>query len=48
MAQNVVFYCNTGSRSAGAYYACEDAGLKGTRFLNRNLDFGPDGGVLVE
>jgi len=47
-SNNVVFYCNTGSRSAGAFYAAEDAGCKGTRFLNRNLDVNPDGTFAVK
>lgn len=40
---NVVFYCATGSRSAAAYYAAEDAGIKGTRFLNKTVDIKADG-----
>ncbi len=47
-SSNVVFYCATGSRSAGAYYAAEDGGVKGTRFLNRNLDVNPDGTFTVK
>lgn len=46
-ANNVVFYCSTGSRSSGAYYAAEDAGFKGTRYVNRNIDFNPDGSYLI-
>ena len=46
-AKNVVFYCSTGSRSSGAYYAAEDAGLKGTRYVNRNIDLNPDGSYLI-
>jgi len=42
-AESVVFYCNTGSRAAVAYYAAEDAGFKKTRFLNKNVDFKADG-----
>ena len=44
---NVVFYCSTGSRSSGAYFAAEDAGFKGTRYVNRNIDFNPDGSYVV-
>lgn len=48
-AREVVFYCNTGSRSAMAYYAAEDGGLKGkTRFFSRNLDIRPDGSFDVK
>lgn len=48
MASNVVFYCSTGSRSSGAYYAAEDAGLKGTtRYVNRNIDFNADGTFVI-
>lgn len=47
-SSNVVFICATGARSAGAFYAAEDAGLKGTRFLNRNLDVNPDGTFTVK
>lgn len=43
-SKDVVFYCNTGSRAAVAYYAAEDAKLKQTRFLNKTVDFKPDGG----
>jgi rhodanese-related sulfurtransferase len=46
--KNVVFYCNTGSRCAVAYYAAEDAGVKGTRFLNKTVDFKPDGGYEIK
>lgn len=46
--KNVVFYCNTGSRCAVAHYAAEDAGVKGTRFLNKTLDFKPDGGYEIK
>lgn len=46
-AKNVVFYCSTGSRSSGAYYAAEDAGFKGSRYVNRNIDFNPDGSYLI-
>lgn len=46
-ANNVVFYCSTGSRSSGAYYAAEDAGYPGTRYVNRNIDFNPDGSYLI-
>jgi rhodanese-related sulfurtransferase len=46
-SNNVVFYCNTGSRSSGAYYAAEGAGFKGTRYFNRNLDVNPDGTYLI-
>ncbi len=42
-SKNVVFYCSTGSRSAIAYYAAEEAGLKGTRFLNAEVSYDPDG-----
>lgn len=44
---NVVFYCSTGSRSAGAYYAAEDVKFKGTRYVNRNIDFNPDGSYVI-
>jgi len=47
VAKNVVFYCNTGSRSSAAYYAAEDAGFKGSRYLNRNLDINSDGSYLI-
>lgn len=46
-ASKVIFYCSTGSRSAAAYYAAEDSGIKGTRFLNRQLDVNPDGSFTV-
>lgn len=46
-ANNVVFYCATGSRSSGAYYAAEDAGFKGSRYVNRNIDFNPDGSYTI-
>ncbi len=42
-AKIVVFYCNTGSRAAVAYYGAEDAKLKQTQFLNRTVEFAPDG-----
>ena len=42
-AKNVVFYCATGSKSAIAYYAAEEAGLKGTRFLNAEVSYNADG-----
>ncbi len=45
---NVVFYCSTGSRCAAAYYAAEDAGVKGTRFLNRTVEIRPDGSFSLE
>lgn len=48
LGKAVVFYCNTGSRAAVAYYAAEDAGVKGTRFLNRNVDFKADGGFEIK
>ncbi len=47
--KNVVFYCNTGSKCAVAHYAAEDAGLKGTtRFLNKTVDFKPDGSFEIK
>jgi rhodanese-related sulfurtransferase len=46
--KNVVFYCNTGSRCASAYYAAEDAGVKTTLFLNKNVDFAPDGSYTIQ
>ena len=46
--KNVVFYCNTGSRCAVAYYGAEDAGVKGTRFLNRSVEFKADGGYEIK
>lgn len=46
-ANNVVFYCATGSRSSGAYYAAEDAGFKGSRYVNRNIDLNPDGSYVI-
>jgi rhodanese-related sulfurtransferase len=46
-AREVVFYCNTGSRAAVAYYAAEDAQLKQTRFLNRSVEFKPDGSFEI-
>jgi len=46
-SNNVVFYCATGSRSSGAYYAAEDVGFKGTRYVNRNIDFNPDGSYVI-
>lgn len=45
---NVVFYCATGSRSAAAYYAAEDVGIKGTRFLNKTVDFKADGSYEIK
>ena len=47
-SSNVVFYCNTGSRSAASYYAAEDVGFKTTRYLNRNLDISSDGTFSVK
>ncbi len=44
---NVVFYCSTGSRSAIAYYAAEEAGLKGTRFLNAEVSYNADGSYVL-
>jgi rhodanese-related sulfurtransferase len=46
-AKDIVFYCATGSRSAIAYYAAEDAGLKGTRFLNAEVNCKADGSFEV-
>lgn len=46
-ANKVVFYCSSGSRSAAAYYAAEDAGFKGSSYVNRNIDFNPDGSYLI-
>ncbi|ALC14832.1 dual rhodanese domain-containing 3-mercaptopyruvate sulfurtransferase SseA [Desulfuromonas soudanensis] len=45
--KNVVFYCKAGSRCASAYYAAEEAGVKTTRFLNRNVDFAADGSYTI-
>lgn len=42
-AKDIVFYCATGSRSAIAYYAAEEAGLKGTKFLNAEVSYNADG-----
>jgi rhodanese-related sulfurtransferase len=42
-AKNIVFACATGSRSAIAYYAAEEAGLKGTHFLNAEISYNADG-----
>jgi rhodanese-related sulfurtransferase len=42
-ASEVVFYCNTGSRAAVAYYAAEAAKLTQARFLNKTVEFKPDG-----
>jgi rhodanese-related sulfurtransferase len=47
-AANVIFYCNTGSRSAAAYYAAEDHGVKHTRYLSRNVDIAADGSFTVK
>jgi rhodanese-related sulfurtransferase len=47
LGRQVVFYCNTGSRAAVAYYAAEDGGLKGTRFFNKDVDFTADGGYEI-
>ncbi|MBE0598583.1 MAG: sulfurtransferase [Desulfuromonadales bacterium] len=44
----VVFYCATGARSASAYYAAEDAGLKGTKFLNKAVDYTADGSYVIK
>lgn len=46
-SKDVVFYCNTGSRAAVAFYAAEDAKLTQTRFLNKTVDFKPDGSFEV-
>jgi rhodanese-related sulfurtransferase len=46
-AKDVVFYCNTGSRAAIAYYTAEDAGIKTTRFLNLAVDFDAEGGFVI-
>jgi len=44
---NVVFYGTAGSRCASAYFAAEDAGVKTTRFFNKNVDFAPDGSYTL-
>jgi rhodanese-related sulfurtransferase len=46
--KNVVFYCNTGNRCVTAYYAAEDAGVKTTRFLNKNVEFASDGSYTIQ
>lgn len=46
-SSSVVFYCATGSRSSSAYFAAEDAGYKGSRYLNRNIDFQPGGSYVI-
>lgn len=47
-AKDVIFYCATGSKSAIAYYAAEDAGLKGTRFLNAEVHYNGDGSFEIQ
>lgn len=45
----IVFYCNTGSRAAIAYYEAEAAGLKDiSYFLNRTLNLAADGTFTVK
>lgn len=44
---NVVFYGTVGGRCASAYFAAEDAGVKTTRYLNRNVDFASDGSFTI-
>jgi rhodanese-related sulfurtransferase len=42
--EKVVFYCNTGSRAAIAYYEAEASGMKEKAFfLNKNVSFEADG-----
>jgi len=47
-ADKVVFYCNTGSRAAIAYYEAEAAGLKEKcAFLNKNVVIETDGTFAI-
>lgn len=46
-AKKVVFYCNTGSRAAVAYYTATDAKLDHTVFLNREVTIEKDGSFKV-
>ncbi len=46
--KTVVFYCNTGSRAAIAYYGAKDAGVQTSRFLNRSVDFAADGTYTIK
>jgi len=46
--EKVVFYCNTGSRAAIAYYGAEAAGLKEKCFfLNKNVSIEADGKYAI-
>ncbi len=46
--EKVVFYCNTGSRAAIAYYGAEAAGLKEKCFfLNKNVNIEADGKYAI-
>lgn len=46
--EKVVFYCNTGSRAAIAYYGAEAAGIKEkVRFLNKNVTIEADGNYEI-
>ncbi len=47
-AKQVVFYCATGSRSSIAYFAAEEGGVKGTKFLNAEIDYDADGNYSVK
>ncbi len=45
----IVFYCNTGSRAAIAYYEAEAAGLKDKSFfLNKTLNLAADGTYTIK
>jgi rhodanese-related sulfurtransferase len=46
--KTVVFYCNTGSRAAIAFYGAKDGGVQTTRFLNRTVDFTADGAFVIK
>ncbi len=47
-AEKVVFYCNTGSRAAIAYYEAEAVGLKEKcSFLNKNVTIEADGTFAI-
>jgi len=45
----IVFYCNTGSRAAMAYYEAEAAGLKNiSLFLNKTVNLAADGSYTIQ
>lgn len=46
-AEQVVFYCATGSSSAMAYYAAEDNEVEGTQFLNAEILYNADGSFEI-